>query len=67
MNNLMITRMKKKYTKKHLADRVGISPAYYGFIENGMRTADKDTAQKIADVLEVDVKDIFLPSRLTSC
>ena len=67
MNNLMITRLKKKYTKKHLADRVGISPAYYGFIENGTRTADKEIAKKIADVLEVEVEDIFLPSRLTSC
>lgn len=67
MNILMITRLQKKYTKKHLAERVGISPAYYSYIESGERTADIITAKKIADTLELSVEDIFLPTRFTIC
>lgn len=65
MNNLMITRLKKKYTKKHLADRAGISAVTYGKIESGDRTAEKEVSEKIAAALGVEVDDIFLPARLT--
>ncbi|MCR6096911.1 helix-turn-helix transcriptional regulator [Salipaludibacillus agaradhaerens] len=65
MNTLMLARIKNKKTKQDVARAIGVSPVMYGYIESGERTADSDTSIKIANYLNMDVNEIFLPSRLT--
>ena len=48
-----------KLTQEELAERVGISRAYMGFIEQGRNTPSLEVLEKIARVLRVKVSDLF--------
>lgn len=52
-------RNKQKLTQQELAKKLQITPKYLQFIENGSRTPSLDTVYRIAEVLEIEVKDIF--------
>lgn len=49
----------KKISGKLLADRLGLTPASVSNIVQGNSFPKPETLLKIAEVLEVDVKDLF--------
>lgn len=46
-------------TQEDLADKIGISRAYMGFIEQGRYSASLEVLEKIAKVLRVKMSDLF--------
>jgi len=48
-----------------MANNLKIAVSTYNQYENGVRSVPKETADKIAAILNVDVADIFLPSKFT--
>lgn len=46
-------------TQEDLADKVGLSRAYIGFIEQGRNVPSIETLQKIANALKVKLSDLF--------
>ena len=56
-----IQRLRKKMglTQEELAEKVGISRAYMGYIEQGRYSASLEVIEKIAKVLKVKMSDLF--------
>ena len=52
-------RTVKKLSQELLADRVGISPKYMSRIEMGLHFPSFDIITKLANALQVEVKDFF--------
>lgn len=46
-------------TQEELAEKIGISRAYMGFIEQGRYSASLEVLEKIAKVLKVKMSDLF--------
>lgn len=63
MNTLKFYRLQKKLTVKDLAEKVGISPSTYSYIEREEITASEDVADKIAGIFSIPKEDIFFPQR----
>ena len=64
--NLKFYRLKKRMTKKMLAELCGISPMAITYYENGKRYPDKmETVKSLAKALNVRVSD-FLRSRISN-
>jgi transcriptional regulator with XRE-family HTH domain len=49
-------------TQEQLAEKVGVSADFISQVERGINTPSFDTIQKLAEVLEVDASELFLPS-----
>jgi len=56
-----IQRRRKQigYTQEDLADKVGISRAYMGYIEQGRNVPSLEIVEKIARVLKTSIKTFF--------
>lgn len=67
MNKVKDKRIEKNLTQLELANLVGVTPKYIGFIENGERNPSLQVAQKIANALGYGIDDIFLRSGCTKC
>lgn len=52
-------RQEKGWTQERLAERVGVSTTYIGYIETGYRIPNLKMVYKITNALGVKVKDIF--------
>lgn len=52
-------RKDKKFTRKQIADMLGISESYYSKIENGKKRLFYDMAIKIADIFKTKPDNIF--------
>jgi len=52
-------RKVKEYTQEELGDKVGISRAYMGYIEQGRYAPSLEVLEKIGKVLGVKVKDLM--------
>lgn len=52
-------RKENDLTQEDLAVKIGVSPAYVGFIEQGKRNPSMKTADKIARALKVSLKDLL--------
>lgn len=52
-------RYAKKYTNKIMAEKLGISKAFYCQIENGTRKLSYEMAVKIADIFNVKPDSLF--------
>lgn len=52
-------RIEKGYTQYDLATRAKISPSHISHIEQGFRNPQLSTLRKIADALNVAVKDLI--------
>lgn len=46
-------------TQEELAEKIGISRAYMGFIEQGRYSASLEVLEKIAKVLRIKMSDLF--------
>lgn len=60
-SRLKIEHVKQKLPQETIADRAGLTLTYYGMIERGTRTANKEQALKIAKSVGGSVKNYFLP------
>lgn len=58
-NKLKEKRYDKKYTNRIMAEKLGISKAFYCQIENGTRKLSYEMAVKIADVFNVKPDSLF--------
>jgi len=56
-----IQRIRKKtdMTQEDLAEKIGISRAYMGYVEQGRYSASLKVIEKIAKVLKVRMSDLF--------
>lgn len=54
-----IRKKKTDMTQEDLADKVGISRAYMGYIEQGRNIPSVEVLAKIARVLKVPVSNLF--------
>jgi len=56
-----IQRIRKEagFTQEQLAEKVKISRAYMGYVEQGRYSASLDVIEKIAKVLKVKMSDLF--------
>lgn len=52
-------RKQRDLTQEKLADMVGVTSTYIGFIEQGQRVPSIKTADKIARVLRIKLSDLF--------
>jgi len=52
-------RNEKEVTQEKLAEKVGVSTTWIGYIETGYRRPNLKMIYKIARALSVNVKDIF--------
>lgn len=59
LDKLRNLRIKNNFTYQDMADKVGISKAYYWQLENGNRNLYYDLAKKIAKVFNLKPDDIF--------
>jgi transcriptional regulator with XRE-family HTH domain len=53
-------RRQKDMTQDQLAEAVGVSLKYIGFLERGVNSPSFEVLQKLAEVLEVPVGEFFL-------
>jgi transcriptional regulator with XRE-family HTH domain len=51
--NVRRIRLKKKYSQKALAEKVGISVSYVSMLERGQRSPPLETVEKVAKALAV--------------
>ncbi len=52
-------RKSSGFTQEELAEKIGISRAYMGFIEQGRYSASLEVLEKIAKVLRIKMSDLF--------
>lgn len=57
--NIRQERKRLNLTQEDLAERVGISRAYMGYIEQGRNAPSLEVLQKIAKSLKVSLKDLL--------
>lgn len=56
---MALIRKQKGFTQESLGFKVGLSPAYIGFIEQGRRNPTILNIYKISKALGLSLKDIF--------
>lgn len=56
-----VRKLRKKHdlTQEELAVKIGVSPAYIGFIEQNLRVPSIKTADKLARALGIKFSDLF--------
>ena len=52
-------RHKKGYTQEKFAEAIGVAPRHISRIENGINTPSIETLAKIADILDVEIKELY--------
>ena len=57
--NLQKMRKEKGYTQEQLAEKVGVTLTYIGYLELGYKIPNMHMLQNIADALGVKVKELI--------
>lgn len=52
-------RKLRKMTQEKLAEKIGVDPKYVSFIEVGRSSPSLEALEKLAQALDVDIKDLF--------
>ncbi|MGH7203568.1 MAG: helix-turn-helix domain-containing protein [Candidatus Levyibacteriota bacterium] len=52
-------RQEKGWTQEKLAERVGVSTTYIGYVETGYRVPNLKMIYKIANALKIKVSELF--------
>lgn len=65
MTELELRRRGKQYTQQNMADEINVSVGCYNMYENNQRKIPIEKAEKIANVLECKMEDIFTPFSFT--
>ena len=58
MLNLKIMRIRKRMTQTELASKVGVSQNSLSLYETGLRFPRRMILEKLAEILECDIRDI---------
>lgn len=58
-NRMARQRKKLGFSQEEVADKVGISRVYMGYIEQGRNMPSLEVLQKVAKVLKVKLSDLF--------
>ncbi len=58
MLNLKIMRIRKRMTQTELANKVGVSQNSLSLYETGLRFPRRMILEKLAEILECDIRDI---------
>ena len=61
-SKLRLFRIEKELTQEEVASAVGLSPSTYMAIESGKRPAKMESAEKIANYLDISLKKAFTDS-----
>ena len=67
---LKIARIRKEFTQKELAEKLGMAEVSYNRKEKGIREFSRDEIEKLALLLSLDmdkVNEIFFNGKLTDC
>lgn len=62
MSQLAELRIAMGFTQEYMAEKLEVSTVAYHMYETGKRKVPEEKADKIAEILEKQVEDIFLPS-----
>lgn len=65
MNNLEQLRTIRGLTQEDVASRVGIAVSTYSMYANGHRSIPRLIAERIADILDCDLDEIFSAEKFT--
>lgn len=65
MTEIERRRKEKNYTQQYMAEKIDTSIGCYNMYENNQRKVPKEKAILIANVLECELDDIFVPSSFT--
>ena len=52
-------RKEKGLTQEQLAEKIGVSRAYMGYVEQGRNTASLEVLEKVSKVLKVPLSQLF--------
>lgn len=58
INNLALLRKQKGFTQAELAKRIGKTPGYISFLENGRSPLKEDVRDRLSEVLECKPEDL---------
>jgi transcriptional regulator with XRE-family HTH domain len=59
--NLKLFRQLKKISQEELADMAGLHRTYVSSVERGERNISVDNMEKLAQALDVDIRDLLSP------
>lgn len=59
--NLRDWRVKRGMSQEVLSASAGLSQTFLSQVESGMRNVSVDNVEKLAEVLEVDIQELFCP------
>jgi transcriptional regulator with XRE-family HTH domain len=60
-------RLRKGFSQEQMADQIGTTQSTYSRIESGfIQKPDEEIVQRIADILEVPIDDLFVKENLES-
>lgn len=65
MKKIEDIRKSKGFTQEYVANKIGAATSTYNQYEMGTRSIPAEMAEKIANVLDVEVGEIFLPVKFT--
>ena len=66
MENLLIELRKEKgISQRKMAEMLCVKPNTYNQYEMGVRSVPSDVADKVGEILGVQVENIFLPQKFT--
>lgn len=65
MTEIEKRRKEKGYTQQYMAENIDTSIGCYNMYENNQRKVPRDKAVLIANVLECELDNIFVPSSFT--
>ena len=59
-NNIKYYRLKKGLSQEELVELLGTTPVYLSSLENAKRNIRLDYIEHIANILEINIKDLFI-------
>ena len=62
-NRIRKIRKTKGITSCYVAKKLGLTPGGYSDIERGRRKLSAERAEKIAEILDIDIGEIFYSSK----
>lgn len=65
MTEIEFRRKEKGFTQQYMAEKIDVSIGCYNMYENNQRKVPVEKAEKIVEILNCKMDDIFVPSSFT--
>lgn len=62
MTEIEVRRKEKGFTQQYMAEKIDVSIGCYNMYENNQRKVPVEKAEKIVEILNCKMDDIFVPS-----